>query len=420
MNQQDHPRKTIRQPGKPPRTVRQQLEHDAWTNHYQFARRMTRHRRQTDAGQGEPSLIKSNRSLSRQDRTLLAVSLVLLLLLLFARASAAQEQTHAQAGVQTRAQGAALSEHPDNLQEPDHLGLANWGIEFSGDELPQLSVALDTDIKAEITGRVARVDVRQRFRTIDHDWSEAIYRFPLPAGAAVDSLLVEAGGRIVAGEIQKKRGAKGHYQQARARGMLEPQHSNLFETRLANIEPGEEVTVSISFLTQVDYSDATFSMQLPLTFMPADPLDDHHLRLSIRLHSNMNIASVESRYHDMEMHPTLGGFDLYLADPDTRTERVFELDWKPDLGPDGESALITGEQTSSLLPVGSSVNLAGFSSASTGWKAQLVYSLATLFFAASLLWFSTPSRRMQAGGSPPPPTQAIEPSNSVRTERRAR
>ena len=77
MNKQDHPRKTISQPmklevGKPPRTVRQQLEHDAWTNHYPFARRMARRR--------------------RQDRTLLALSLVLLILLLFARASAAQEQ----------------------------------------------------------------------------------------------------------------------------------------------------------------------------------------------------------------------------------------------------------------------------------------------------------------------------------------
>ena len=67
-----------------------------------------------------------------------------------------------------------------------------------------------------------------------------------------------------------------------------------------------------------------------------------------------------------------------------------------------------GEELTSPLPVGSSVNLASFSSTSTGWKAQLVYSLATLFFAASLLWFSTPSRRLQAGGSPPPPAHAIE------------
>ena len=64
------------------------------------------------------------------------------------------------------------------------------------------------------------------------------------------------------------------------------------------------------------------------------------------------------------------------------------------------------EELASLLPVGSSVNLASFSSTSTGWKAQLVYSLATLFSAASLLWFSTPSRRVQAGGSPLPPIRA--------------
>jgi Ca-activated chloride channel family protein len=57
----------------------------------------------------------------------------------------------------------------------------------------------------------------------------------------------------------------------------------------------------------------------------------------------MNIASLESRYHDMETHPTLGGYDLYLADPDTRTDRVFQLDWKPDFGTDPEAALMTWE-----------------------------------------------------------------------------
>ena len=59
--------------------------------------------------------------------------------------------------------------------------------------------------------------------------------------------------------------------------MLEQQRPNQFETRLANIEPSEEITVSISFLARVDYGDSTFSLQLPLTFIPADPLDDHHL-----------------------------------------------------------------------------------------------------------------------------------------------
>ena len=55
MNQQDHPRKTISRPmklevGKPPRTIRQQLEHDAWINHCRFATRIAGRRRQRKPG----------------------------------------------------------------------------------------------------------------------------------------------------------------------------------------------------------------------------------------------------------------------------------------------------------------------------------------------------------------------------------
>jgi Ca-activated chloride channel homolog len=375
MNKPDQPRKAINPTAKRPRTIRQQLEHDAWTNHCRLATRMAgrmaRRRRESGAGMIEPGPARNRRSLNRQDRTLLAVSLVLLLLLLFARASMAQESIFSRAAA--------------NVQGSDLRGIDLWGIEFRGDDAPQLSVALDTDIKAEITGMVARIDVRQRFRNTGHAWSEAIYRFPLPAGAAVDRLLVDAGGRTVEGEIREKQEAKRRYQQARAEGMVaalvEQQRANQFETRLANIGPGEEITVSISFLTQVDYRDATFSLQIPLTFTPrwdagtreqaaagqpssrepvpaipdpvftsaggpgnaGDALGDHRLTLSIRLHGSMNIASLESRYHDMETHPTLGGYDLYLADPDTRTDRVFQLDWKPDFGTDPEAALMTWE-----------------------------------------------------------------------------
>jgi Ca-activated chloride channel family protein len=73
--------------------------------------------------------------------------------------------------------------------------------------------------------------------------------------------------------------------------------------------------------------------------------------------------------------------------------------------PAGEK--LGGSEIASLLPAGSSMDTAGFSSTATGWQAQLAYSLATLLSAASLLWFSTPSRRVQAGGPPPLPLQAI-------------
>ncbi len=66
----------------------------------------------------------------------------------------------------------------------------------------------------------------------------------------------------------------------------------------------------------------------------------------------MNLASLESRYHDVDIHPSLDGYNIYLADPDTRTDRVFELNWAPDFGSIPESTLMTfddGEAVYAML-----------------------------------------------------------------------
>jgi len=309
------------------RSIRRQLEADAWNNHNEFAHRVSQRQ------YPEPNP-KIRRLLTWQDRALLILWIFLTLLLLL-RISTAQAQE-------------------------------NWGLEFQGDGQSFHSVALNTQMEAEITGMVARIDVRQRFFNSGPAWAEAVYRFPLPDGAAVDRLLIHAGQRILQGEIQEKKTAQRQYQQARAEGMVaalvEQQRPSQFETRLANIRPGEEISVEISFLVQVDYRDETFSLQIPLTFTPrwdsgvsnhpglaaptpairaADALDDHYLTLSVRLRSGLRLASLASRYHDMDIHPAPGGYDLFLADPDTRTDRVFELEWKPDFGAAPQTALAT-------------------------------------------------------------------------------
>jgi Ca-activated chloride channel family protein len=68
--------------------------------------------------------------------------------------------------------------------------------------------------------------------------------------------------------------------------------------------------------------------------------------------------------------------------------------------PAGET--LEANEVANLLPAGSASHSMGFSATATGWQTQLVSALATLLLAASLLWFSTPSRRLQVGGSPPP------------------
>ncbi len=275
-----------------------------------------------------------------QDRALLALSGLLLLLLIFRIETATAQE-------------------------------GQWGLEFQSDGASQRSLAINTKMQTEITGLVARISVDQVFRNSGRGWSEAIYRFPLPDGAAVDRMTVQVGSRVLVGEIQVKEEARRQYQQAKSSGkvatLLEQQRANQFETRLANIGPDEEITVSISFLTRVDYRDGQFSLRIPMTFtprwdqdtapaiengiynetspvpavMPASNPDDHYLSLNINLRTGLSLASLESRYHDVNIHPSLNGYNIYLADPDTRSDRVFELNWTADFSSIPESTLMT-------------------------------------------------------------------------------
>ena len=307
-------------------SIRDQLEQDAWRRHPHFARRRAILR--------QPG---PRRRLAWQDRALLILA-ALLVLLLIVRVETARAQA-----------------------DPNPF----WGIE-SAEPGGSRSVALDTHIEIQINGLAARVEVSQRFRNDGPAWSEAVYRFPLPVGAAVDRLRIAAGGRLIEGAIQEKAVARRQYQQARSEGrlasMVEQQRQNQFETRLANIGPGQEVHIEIGYLAVVDYRFGSFSLQLPLTFTPrwepsaskADPQNaphpelsdgsgsnDRHLTVEVLLHSLQEIASIESRHHDIDVVPVAGGYQVLLADPDARTDRLFELSWTPAFGTAPEASLST-------------------------------------------------------------------------------
>jgi len=315
-------------------SIRDQLERDAWRNHALFAQRRAR----IAARHGSSSL-------RWQDRALLILAIVLVLLLIVRVETARAEPGTA----------------------------PFWGIE-AAEPGGSRSVALNTDFVVQVTGLAARVQVTQRFRNDGAAWKEAVYRFPLPQGAAVDRLRIETGGRVIEGEIREREEARRAYQQARSAGQLaslvEQQRPNQFETRLANIGPGEEVQVQIGFLATVDYRDGSFSLQLPLTFTPrwesADAgadnsragtawpdeaphpnqspggdIDDHYLTVEVMLHSVTELVSIESRFHDIDIQPEPGGYRILLTDPDARSDRVFDLGWTPEFGTAPAASLTT-------------------------------------------------------------------------------
>ncbi len=139
-------------------------------------------------------------------------------------------------------------------------------------ENPFIAPAVSHEMKATVSGPLARVDVTQHFINPSDEWIEGRYLFPLPDDAAVDRLLITIGERTIEGKIKEKQSARREYQKAkregRRAGVVEQRRANLFSLALANIGPGEEITVRLSYLETLDYRDGEYRIRLPMTVMP--------------------------------------------------------------------------------------------------------------------------------------------------------
>jgi Ca-activated chloride channel family protein len=244
-----------------------------------------------------------------------------------------------------------------------------WGLQLNSASGTYTELAIDTEIQMDITGLVARVEITQRFSNRSSQWAEGLYRFPLPEGAAVDRMRVEVGDRILEGEIQEKESARRTYQKARDSGrtatLVEQQRRNQFETRLANIGPGETIKITIGYLQNISYSDFSYHLRLPMTFTPrwepggspaeiiartlqprpqlapAAPARGHTLKLRANLVSAVEFAAIESRYHDVDIRQVDNGYRVDLVRSDELTDRDFELSWTPALHTSPSTSLTT-------------------------------------------------------------------------------
>ena len=140
---------------------------------------------------------------------------------------------------------------------------------------------LSTDYQVTVTGLVAETRLRQTFGNTSGQWQEGVYTFPLPANASVHAMTLSTGERMVVGEIREREQARQEYQKAKKEGRqaarVDQQRPNLFTTRLANIPPGQSVTVELQYQQLVRYDSGEFSLNLPTTltprYIPGTPLE---------------------------------------------------------------------------------------------------------------------------------------------------
>ena len=129
-----------------------------------------------------------------------------------------------------------------------------------------------TEVRGAIDGFLARVTVTQTFANPAAQNIEAVYTFPLPDNAAVDDMTIQVGQRTVRGVIKKREEARAIYEHAKETGhvaaLLDQERPNIFTQAVANILPGEQVVVTISYLQSLEYEDGAYQFVFPMVVGP--------------------------------------------------------------------------------------------------------------------------------------------------------
>jgi len=129
-----------------------------------------------------------------------------------------------------------------------------------------------TEVRGAIDGFLARVTVTQTFANSAGQKIEAVYTFPLPDNAAVDDMTIQVGQRTVRGVIKKREEARAIYEHAKETGhvaaLLDQERPNIFSQAVANILPGEQVVVTISYLQTLEYEDGAYQFVFPMVVGP--------------------------------------------------------------------------------------------------------------------------------------------------------
>ncbi len=191
-----------------------------------------------------------------------------------------------------------------------------------------------TDVRAEISGFISRVVVTQQFQNPFKDKIEAVYTFPLPQNAAVDDMTMIVGERTIRGKILAREEARVVYEAAKSSGkvaaLLDQQRPNIFTQFVANILPGEQVKITISYVETLSYVNGAYEFVFPMVVgpryiprsvsdasritpkvLPSGTRSGHDISLEVTLDAGLIIDNLSSKSHLVD-----------IQRPDSRSARV--------------------------------------------------------------------------------------------------
>jgi Ca-activated chloride channel family protein len=130
----------------------------------------------------------------------------------------------------------------------------------------------ETRVEAKVTGIIADVTVRQVYENRGERPLHARYVFPASTRAAVYAMSMTVGEQRIVARIKEREAARQEFEQAKSEGksasLLEQSRPNVFSMSVANVLPGDTISVELSYTELLVPTGGTYELVYPTVVGP--------------------------------------------------------------------------------------------------------------------------------------------------------
>lgn len=157
--------------------------------------------------------------------------------------------------------------------ESDHVRtLSPYMYIEGGDPYIDRMPLKSTDVKVNISGVIAEVNVAQKYANEGTRPINGNYVFPASTRAAVHSMKVNINGDIITAKAKERDSAQREYNHAKKQGksasLLKQNRPNVFSMSVANIMPGDSIEIELSYTELIVPTDRTYQFVYPTVVGP--------------------------------------------------------------------------------------------------------------------------------------------------------
>lgn len=129
-----------------------------------------------------------------------------------------------------------------------------------------------TSVTADINGMIADIHVRQSYANDGTSPINACYVFPASTRVTVHGMQMQIGNQLVTAKIKEKEEAKEEFEEAKEEGksasLLSEERPNVFTMNIANIMPGDQVSIDLHYTELITPTDGVYQFVYPTVVGP--------------------------------------------------------------------------------------------------------------------------------------------------------